>query len=141
MKLVKTRLRTKLGDDFLRHCLIVYIERDIAEKFCVEEIIEAFDLCARKAEFKTSNLATGFQRTSELFGGPPSLRPWLDKHKPRRFVWLCQSQPASQVLTLDFVWCLVKSGTLLEAFPRDSNMRSSSMTFFTKILLIINNNR
>jgi hypothetical protein len=52
MKLVKTRLRTKLGDDFLRYCLIVYIEREIAEKFSVEEIIETFDLCARKAEFK-----------------------------------------------------------------------------------------
>jgi hypothetical protein len=37
MKLVKTRLRTKLGDDFLRYCVIVYIEREIAEKFSVEE--------------------------------------------------------------------------------------------------------
>jgi hypothetical protein len=52
MKLVKTRLRTKLGDDFLRYCVIVYIEREIAEKFSVEEIIETFDLRARKAEFK-----------------------------------------------------------------------------------------
>jgi hypothetical protein len=52
MKLVKTRLRTKLGDDFLRDCVIVYIEREIAEKFSVDEIIETFDLGARKAEFK-----------------------------------------------------------------------------------------
>jgi hypothetical protein len=52
IKLVKTRLHTKLGDDFLRHRLIVYIEREIAEKFSVEKIIETFDLCARKGEFK-----------------------------------------------------------------------------------------
>jgi hypothetical protein len=37
MKLVKSRLRTKLGDDFLRYCVIVYVEREIAEKFSVEE--------------------------------------------------------------------------------------------------------
>jgi hypothetical protein len=52
MKLVKTRLRTKLGDDFLRHCVIVYIERELAEKITIEEIIEIFDLRPRKAEFK-----------------------------------------------------------------------------------------
>jgi hypothetical protein len=52
MKLVKTRLHTKLGDDFLRDCVIVYIEREIVEKFSVDEIIETFDLGARKAEFK-----------------------------------------------------------------------------------------
>jgi hypothetical protein len=28
------------------------IDREIAEKFSVEGIIETFDLCARKAEFK-----------------------------------------------------------------------------------------
>jgi hypothetical protein len=41
-----------LGDEFLRDCVIVYIEREIAEKFSVGEIIETFDLGARKAEFK-----------------------------------------------------------------------------------------
>ena len=52
MKLVKTRLRTKLGDDFLRYCVIVYIERELANKITIEEIIDTFDLCARKSEFK-----------------------------------------------------------------------------------------
>jgi hypothetical protein len=51
-KLVKTRLRTKLADDFLRDCVLVYIEREIAEKFSVDEIIETFDLGACKTEFK-----------------------------------------------------------------------------------------
>jgi hypothetical protein len=46
MKLVKT------GDDFLCYCVIVYIEKEIVEKFCVEQITKTFDLCARKAEFK-----------------------------------------------------------------------------------------
>ena len=52
MKLVKTRLRTKLGDDFLRHCVIIHIERELAEKISIEEVIDTFDLRARKAEFK-----------------------------------------------------------------------------------------
>jgi hypothetical protein len=31
MKLVKTRLRNKMEDGFLRDCLIIYIEKEIAE--------------------------------------------------------------------------------------------------------------
>ncbi|XP_073360020.1 uncharacterized protein [Aegilops tauschii subsp. strangulata] len=52
MKLVKTRLRSKLGDDFLRHCTIVYIEKEIAAKFSSNDIIEIFDTGARKSDFK-----------------------------------------------------------------------------------------
>ncbi|XP_073360019.1 uncharacterized protein [Aegilops tauschii subsp. strangulata] len=52
MKLVKTRLRSKLGDDFLRHCTIVYIEKEIAAKFSSDDIIEIFDTGARKSDFK-----------------------------------------------------------------------------------------
>ena len=53
MKLVKTRLRSTMGDDFLRHCMIIYIEKDIASKFSFDEIIDIFDLLGcRKANFK-----------------------------------------------------------------------------------------
>ncbi|KAM3328908.1 hypothetical protein ACQJBY_026167 [Aegilops geniculata] len=52
MKLVKTRLRSKMGDDFLRHCTLVYIEKELAARFRSEEIIDIFDTGARKAEFK-----------------------------------------------------------------------------------------
>ena len=52
MKLVKTRLRSKMGDDFLFHCTLVYIEKELAAKFSSEEIIDIFDTGARKAEFK-----------------------------------------------------------------------------------------
>jgi hypothetical protein len=43
MKLVKTRLRNKMGDDFLRDCLVIYIEKEIAIKFTTETIIDDFD--------------------------------------------------------------------------------------------------
>ena len=46
MKLLKTRLRNKMEDDFLRDCMIVYIEREIAMKFMTDSIID--DLYAKK---------------------------------------------------------------------------------------------
>jgi hypothetical protein len=52
MKLDKTCLCTKLGDDFLCHYVIVYIEKETTEKFSIEENFETFDLCACKAELK-----------------------------------------------------------------------------------------
>uniref|UniRef100_A0A8I6YLF5 HAT C-terminal dimerisation domain-containing protein n=1 Tax=Hordeum vulgare subsp. vulgare TaxID=112509 RepID=A0A8I6YLF5_HORVV len=52
IKLVKTRLRSKLGDDFLCHCTIVYIEKEIAAKFSSNDIIEIFDTGGRKSSFK-----------------------------------------------------------------------------------------
>ncbi|KAH1064724.1 hypothetical protein J1N35_029711 [Gossypium stocksii] len=42
MKIVKTRLRSKMKDDFLRSSLVMYIEKEIAEKFDVNEIIDDF---------------------------------------------------------------------------------------------------
>ncbi|KAK8365892.1 hypothetical protein V6Z11_A02G084100 [Gossypium hirsutum] len=42
MKIVKTRLRSKMEDDFLRSSLVVYIEKEIAEKFHINEIIDNF---------------------------------------------------------------------------------------------------
>ena len=53
MKIVKTRLRNKMGDAYLRDYLVVYIERDIVARISSDDIIKAFDLvCTRKANFK-----------------------------------------------------------------------------------------
>ena len=46
MKLLKTRLRNKMEDDFLRDYMIFYIEREIAMKFTTDSIID--DLYAKK---------------------------------------------------------------------------------------------
>jgi hypothetical protein len=52
MKLIKTRLRNKMGDDFLRHYMVVYIGKDIAAKIDVNEIIDLFDRPGRRSTFK-----------------------------------------------------------------------------------------
>ncbi|KAH1073882.1 hypothetical protein J1N35_026210 [Gossypium stocksii] len=53
MKIVKTRLRSKMEDDFLRSSLVVYIEKEIAEKFDVNEIIDDFNKVKnRRVQFK-----------------------------------------------------------------------------------------
>ncbi|GJW07729.1 zinc finger MYM-type protein 1-like protein [Tanacetum coccineum] len=43
MKIVKTRLRTKMSDEYLKHCLIIYIEREISDTFTTDMIIDAFN--------------------------------------------------------------------------------------------------
>jgi hypothetical protein len=42
MKIVKTRLRNRIEDDFLVNYLIVYIEKEIAERFTIDMIIDDF---------------------------------------------------------------------------------------------------
>ncbi|MCH83259.1 zinc finger MYM-type protein [Trifolium medium] len=42
MKIIKTRLRNKMEDDFLKDYMIVYIEDEIAEKFTSYEIVDEF---------------------------------------------------------------------------------------------------
>ena len=42
MKLVKTRLRSKMDDEFLADSLVFYIEREIAETFSIDSIIDNF---------------------------------------------------------------------------------------------------
>lgn len=42
MKFVKNRLRNKMEDDFLHNYLITYIEKDVAEKFDNDSIIDVF---------------------------------------------------------------------------------------------------
>ncbi|KAK8293064.1 hypothetical protein V6Z12_D06G165100 [Gossypium hirsutum] len=53
MKIVKTQLRSKMEDDFLRSSLVVYIEKEIAEKFNINEIIDDFsEVKDRRVQFK-----------------------------------------------------------------------------------------
>ncbi|GMI99441.1 hypothetical protein like AT1G19260 [Hibiscus trionum] len=48
MKIVKTSLRNKMEDDFLSDYLILYIEKEIAEKFTIDSIIDDFDSMKRR---------------------------------------------------------------------------------------------
>ena len=43
MKLVNTRLQTKMEDGFLRDCLVIYIEKEIASVESTNAIIDEFD--------------------------------------------------------------------------------------------------
>ncbi|XP_074343029.1 uncharacterized protein LOC141680812 [Apium graveolens] len=53
MKIVKTSLRNRMEDEFLRDYLIVYIEKEIAETISAEEIIDSFYLIKeRRAHLK-----------------------------------------------------------------------------------------
>ena len=51
MKIVKTKLRNKMEDDFLADYLVVYIEKEIAEYFNTDKIIDDFySLKERRAQ-------------------------------------------------------------------------------------------
>ena len=53
MKIVKTRLRNRMDDDFLANYLIVYIEKEIAERFTIDMIIDDFYyMKERRAQLK-----------------------------------------------------------------------------------------
>ncbi|XP_023755980.1 uncharacterized protein LOC111904445 [Lactuca sativa] len=55
MKLVKTRLRNTMSDDFLKSCLLVNIEREIADTFPTDEIIDDFySMKQRRAQLKVN---------------------------------------------------------------------------------------
>jgi hypothetical protein len=57
MKFVKTRLRRKMGDAYLRDYLIVYIKRELAAMICSDDIIKAYDLAnTRRAKFKITEM-------------------------------------------------------------------------------------
>ncbi|XP_052295941.1 uncharacterized protein LOC107178787 isoform X4 [Citrus sinensis] len=52
MRIVKTRLRNKMEDEFLTDSLIMYIEREIAEKLSIESIVNEFrDMKERRIPF------------------------------------------------------------------------------------------
>ena len=40
MKIVKSRLRNKMRDDFLANTLVIYIQRQITKTYSVNEIID-----------------------------------------------------------------------------------------------------
>ena len=42
IKLVKTRLRNKMEDAYLRDCLVIYIEKELALQFTTDDIIDDF---------------------------------------------------------------------------------------------------
>jgi hypothetical protein len=42
MKIVKTRLRNRIEDDFLANYLIVYIVKEFVERFTIDMIIDYF---------------------------------------------------------------------------------------------------
>ena len=42
MKLLKKRLRNRMEDEFLADNMIVYIEKEIAENFIIEMIMDEF---------------------------------------------------------------------------------------------------
>jgi len=53
MKIVKTRLRNRMKDDFLANYLIVYIEKEIDERFTIDMIIDDFySMKERRAQLK-----------------------------------------------------------------------------------------
>ena len=59
MKLIKTRLRSKIGDDFLRDCLILYIEKEIAIKFTTESLIDgSWDMKSCRVRLKWKMLVS-----------------------------------------------------------------------------------
>nr|XP_023927533.1 uncharacterized protein LOC112038930 [Quercus suber] len=52
MKIVKTRLRNKMEDEFLSNNLVVYIEREIAENFTTDSVLDDFrSFKERRLEF------------------------------------------------------------------------------------------
>jgi hypothetical protein len=52
MKIVKTRLRNKMDDEFLADNLVVYIEREISKSFNSDLILDDFvSLRARRMQF------------------------------------------------------------------------------------------
>ncbi|KAL8100301.1 hypothetical protein AgCh_032521 [Apium graveolens] len=50
MKIVKTSLRNRMEDEFLRDYLIVYIEKEIAETISAEKIIDSFYLIKERPD-------------------------------------------------------------------------------------------
>ena len=57
MKVVKTQLRNTMSDDFLKSCLLVNIEREIADTFPTDEIIDDFySMKQRRAQLKVHKI-------------------------------------------------------------------------------------
>ena len=58
MKLVKSKLRNNIEDDFLANYLITYIEKEIAQDFDTDSIIDEFYcMKERRTQLKMPNLS------------------------------------------------------------------------------------
>ena len=58
MKIVKTKFRNKIEDDYLGSYMITYIEKEIAQTFDDDSIIDEFcDMKERRLQFKMPNLS------------------------------------------------------------------------------------
>ncbi|GMI88112.1 hypothetical protein like AT1G19260 [Hibiscus trionum] len=52
MNIIKNKLHNKIEDEFLSNCLLIYIEKEIAETFDVDSIISDFcDMKERRVSF------------------------------------------------------------------------------------------
>ncbi|KAL6501801.1 hypothetical protein OROGR_026934 [Orobanche gracilis] len=59
MKIIKTRLRNKMEDEFLANSMLMYIEREIVQTFEVNSIIDEFELMKnRRAQLKIPKQST-----------------------------------------------------------------------------------
>ncbi|KAL6621327.1 hypothetical protein ACP70R_033759 [Stipagrostis hirtigluma subsp. patula] len=57
MKLVKTRLRNKMGDDFLRDYMVLYVEKEVAKRISSDDIIKSYDQTgSRRAKFQLKEM-------------------------------------------------------------------------------------
>ena len=50
MNLLKTRLHNKMDDDFFADCMVIYVEREIADSIDVDSIIDEFDEKSRRVK-------------------------------------------------------------------------------------------
>ena len=69
MKIIKTDLRNKMGDEWMSHCMICYIERDIFASIEDRQIIEHYQAMRTRREQipKTSKSGTFSSYNSVLF--------------------------------------------------------------------------
>ena len=52
MKLVKNRIRNKIGDEFLSNALILSVEEDLTQQITIESVIETFKkMATRRSQF------------------------------------------------------------------------------------------
>ncbi|KAH1030683.1 hypothetical protein J1N35_042857 [Gossypium stocksii] len=57
MKIMKTRLRNRMEDDFLSTYLMTNIENEIAQEFSTNSIIDEFDLIKKRMmQFRISSI-------------------------------------------------------------------------------------
>nr|GEU67671.1 zinc finger MYM-type protein 1-like [Tanacetum cinerariifolium] len=68
MKIVKNRLRNKMGDVFLSDNLVLYIEKDIAETFSLDSVLDGFSAKKRR-------------------GLPPDVSAIVNHHKVAKEIW------------------------------------------------------